>query len=88
MKKSGKKEGRIESKPRFWCKMFACLAVVFGVLWLFSASISVVPELQAANSRFCALMLVLSLTSASLSTVFAGVVRARDKRKERDVNED
>ncbi len=70
-----------------WYKMFAWLAVAFGVLWLFSASITVVPELEAANSRFCLLMLILSLTAASLSAVFAGVARARDKRKERDAHE-
>ncbi len=62
-----------------WSKKFAWLAVAFGVLWLFSASISVVPELEAANSRFCLLMLILSLTAASLSAVFAGVARARDR---------
>ena len=71
-----------------WYKMFAWLAVAFGVLWLFSASITVVPELEAANSRFCLLMLILSLTAASLSAVFAGVARARGKRNERNTHED
>ena len=71
-----------------WSKKFAWLAVAFGILWLFSASISVVPELQAANSRFCALMLVLFLASVALSVTFARFARARDKRKERDTHED
>lgn len=70
-----------------WSKMFAWLAVVFGTLWLFSASISVVPELQAANSRFCASMLVLFLASVTL-LVFARIARARDKRKELETHED
>ena len=68
-----------------WYKMFVWLAVAFGVLWLFSASISVVPELEAANSRFCLLMLILSLTAASLSAVFAGVARARDRWSNRSI---
>ena len=66
-------------------KKFAWLAVAFGVLWLFSASICVVPELEAANSRFCLLMLILSLTAASLSAVFAGVARARDRWSNRSI---
>ena len=80
MKKSGKNEGCIESRPRFLCKMFACLAVAFGALWLFSASICVVPELEAANSRFCVSMLVLFLISASLAVAFARCACFRDKR--------
>jgi SanA protein len=75
----GKKKEGLESISRFSCKMFACLAVAFGALWLYYVIITVAPEQEAFRQHLSVSMLALFLACVSLAVAFARFARARDK---------